>query len=84
MHLRTDTSKEAHFARVPTITRSRNAFSIARKHVTTAQFDELYPVYCKTIYPGDTISIHHELAARLATQVGTLYDDLYIDLHNGS
>lgn len=82
MHLKTDTNeRQKHFSRVPTISHSRNAFSIAKKHVTTLQFDYLYPVYSKFIYPGDTVSITHECAARLATQVGTLYDDLYIDIH---
>ena len=81
MHLRTDTSSQAHYARVPTISRSRNGFSIAEKHVTTMQFDYLYPIYWKYIYPGDTLSINQGIMARLATQVGPLYDDLYIDLH---
>ena len=82
MHLKTDTNaRQRHFSRVPTINASRNAFSIARKHVTTIKFDYLYPIYSKFIYPGDTLSITQHCMARLATQVGTLYDDLYIDLH---
>lgn len=81
MHLRTDTSAQSHFARVPTISHSRNAFSISKKHVTTIQFDYLYPLYCKYIYPGDTLSISENVMARLQTQIGPLYDDLYFDLH---
>lgn len=81
MHLRTDTSSEAHFASVPTIRRSRNAFSIAEKHVTTIQFDYLYPLYWKYIYPGDTLAITQKMMSRLQTQIGPLYDDLYIDIH---
>lgn len=81
MHLKTDTSREAHFSRVPTISRSRNAFSIAEKHVTTIQFDYLYPLYWKYIYPGDTISITQAIMARLQTQIAPLYDDLYLDVH---
>lgn len=81
MHLRTDTSSESHFSRVPTISRARNAFSIAEKHVTTTQFDYLYPMYWKYIYPGDTLSISQGLMARLQTQIGPLYDDLYLDVH---
>lgn len=82
MHLRTDSGgANAHFASVPTISHSRNAFSIAKKHVTTTQFDYLYPVYWKYIYPGDTLSIQHGLLARLQTQIAPLYDDLYVDLH---
>lgn len=81
MHLRTDTSMQSHFSRVPTISRQRNAFSIAKKHVTTIQFDFLYPMYSKFIYPGDTISISHEQLARLQTQISYLYDDLYMDIH---
>lgn len=79
MHLRTDTSANQHFARVPTISHSRNAFSIAEKHVSTMQFDFLYPMFHKFIYPGDTLSIDFKSLSRLQTQITTLYDDLYID-----
>lgn len=81
MHLKTDTSMNAHFAKVPTISHSRNAFSVAEKHITTMQFDGLYPIYHKYIYPGDTLSISEQVLARLNTQITTLYDDLYFDLH---
>lgn len=81
MHLKTDTGAQAHFAQVPTISHSRNAFSVAEKHVTTIQFDYLYPMFWKYIYPGDTISITKGLLARLHTQTTTLYDDLYVDIH---
>jgi hypothetical protein len=81
MHLKTDTSANAHFSRVPTISHSRNAFSIAEKHVTTIQFDYLYPIFHKFIYPGDTLSITEGVLARLNTQTTTLYDDLYFDMH---
>lgn len=83
MHLRTDTQPVSHsFARVPTITHPRNTFSIARKHVTTIQFDYLYPLYWKFIYPGDTLNIHQNVMARLQTQIAPLYDDLYFDIHS--
>lgn len=82
MHLRTDSGdRQRHFSRVPTISRERNAFTVAKKHVSTFQFDYLYPIYSRYVNPGSTISVTQECLARLATQVGTLYDDLYIDLH---
>lgn len=81
MHLRTDTGSNAHFAQVPTISKTRNSFSVAEKHVTTIQFDYLYPIHHKFIYPGDTLNISEGVMARLATQVTTLYDDLYFDIH---
>lgn len=81
MHLRTDTGQNAHFASVPTISRPRNSFSIAESHKTTIQFDYLFPMYSKFIYPGDTISASLESMARLTTQIRTLFDDLYIDTH---
>lgn len=81
MHLKTDTSSNAHFASVPTISHSRNGFSIAERHVTTMQFDTLYPIFWKYIYPGDTLSIQHAIMARLQTQVTTLFDDLMFDVH---
>lgn len=81
MHLRTDTSSQAHFASVPTISHSRNAFGVAKKHVTTIQFDYLYPIYWKYMYPGDTFSAGLGVMARLQTQIAPLYDDLYFDIH---
>lgn len=81
MFLKTDTSSQSHFAKVPTISRSRNAFGVAEKLVTTIQFDKLYPIYHKFIYPGDTLSVVQKSIARLNTQVAVLHDDLYIDLH---
>lgn len=81
MHLKTDTSSNAHYSRVPTISKPRNSFSIAEKHVTTIQFDYLYPLYHKFIYPGDTLAITQQAMARLQTQIAPLFDDLYIDIH---
>lgn len=81
MHLKTDTSSNSHFSRVPTISHSRNAFSVAEKHVTTMQFDLLYPMWHRFIYPGDTLSVTHKALGRLQTQIATLFDDLYVDVH---
>jgi hypothetical protein len=81
MFLSTDTSQQAHYAQVPTISHSRNSFSVEKVHKTTIQFDGLFPLFWKYMYPGDTLSIQQHIMARLATQVGTLYDDLYIDAH---
>lgn len=78
-HLKTDSGSNAHFARVPYISKSRNTFAIAEKHITTTQFDKLYPVYHKFIQPGDTLNIIHAHLARLATQKFTLFDDIYLD-----
>lgn len=80
-HLKTDTGGNAHYASVPTISHSRNSFSVAERHLTSIQFDGLYPVYQKYIYPGDTLSIQHSALARLQTQIATLFDDLYFDIH---
>nr|QJB19270.1 MAG: major capsid protein [Microvirus sp.] len=82
MHLKTDTtSAQSHYAQVPTISHSRNAFSVSERHLTTAQFDYLYPIYVKNMYPGDTLSVQQAVMARLQTQIQVLYDDLYFDLH---
>lgn len=81
MHLITNTSSNSHFANVPHITQARNAFSISERHLTTAQFDNLIPIYHKFTYPGDTISIEQKVMARLQTQGWVLYDDLWLDLH---
>lgn len=81
MHLKTDTGANAHFATVPTISKPRNSFSIAEKHCSTMQFDYLYPMFHKFIYPGDTLSMNLNTLARLQTQIRTLFDDLYIDAH---
>lgn len=81
MHLKTDTSSQAHFAQVPTISHSRNGFTISKSHKTTIQFDYLYPLYVKYIYPGDGLNMTFTMMARLQTQIRTLFDDLYVDAH---
>lgn len=81
MHLRTDTSAQRHFAQVPTISHSRNGFTVSERHLTTIQFDYLYPLMWKYMYPGDTINIRKAAMARLNTQKFPLYDDLYLDMH---
>lgn len=81
MHLKTDTGANSHFASVPTISHSRNSFSVAEKHVSTCQFDYLYPIGWKYMYPGDTLSVTQHVMARLQTQIAPLYDDLYFDIH---
>ena len=80
-HLSGDTSAQSHFSQVPTISHSRNGFSVADRHLTTIQFDYLYPLFWKYMYPGDTLNINQQIAARLTTQAQVLYDDLYLDLH---
>ena len=67
MFLSGDTELQSHYARVPTISHPRNGFSIAKRHLTTIQFDKLFPMYVKYIYPGDTLAIQHHMMARLQT-----------------
>lgn len=81
MHLRTDTQQNSHFATVPTISHSRNGFALAETHKTTIQFDYLFPIFQRYVYPGDTINVQEHIMARLNTQAQVLYDDLYFDLH---
>ena len=82
MHLRTDTlGVNGHFAAVPNVSKPRNSFGVSEKHVTTMQFDYLFPIYNKFIYPGDTLSGSLGVLARLQTQIRPLFDDLYFDIH---
>lgn len=81
MLLSTDNSAQAHFSRVPSISGSRNAFTVADPGKGTMKFDYLYPLYWKQILPGDTLSATFSVAMRLGTQVATLYDELYYDIH---
>lgn len=82
MFLKTDTGNaNKHFSKVPVVKKPRNSFGISERHLTTIQFDYLYPIWHKLIMPGDTISITHAMIARLETQISLLHDDLYFDLH---
>lgn len=83
MFLSTDTTnQESHFASIPQIKKPRNAFGIAERHLTTIQFDYLYPIWHKLIMPGDTLSVTQAMIARLTTQISVLHDDLYFDIHS--
>lgn len=82
MFLSTDTTnQESHFASIPQVSKPRNSFGIAERHLTTIQFDYLYPIWHKLIMPGDTLTISQALIARLTTQISVLHDDLYFDIH---
>lgn len=82
MFLSTDTNdQQSHFAQIPNISKPRNSFGIAERHLTTINFDYLYPVWHKLIMPGDTLAITQAMIARLTTQISVLHDDLYFDIH---
>lgn len=82
MFLSTDTAdQQSHFATIPQISKPRNAFGISERHLTTINFDYLYPVWHKLIMPGDTLSMSQAMIARLTTQISVLHDDLYFDIH---
>ena len=67
------------FAQVPDVRMARSTFDRSFAVKDTFDFDELTPIMCDEVLPGDTINMHVKSFARLATQVVPVLDNMYID-----
>ena len=70
------------FARIPAVQTPRSAFN--RSHgLKTTLFNAgiLYPIFIDEALPGDTMTMHATLFARIATLLDPLMDQLYLDTH---
>ena len=65
----------------PTLTAPRASFNRSHRHMTTIDFDYIYPIYSDEIYPGDSFSMNPAIFARLATPAFPLMDNMFIDVH---
>ena len=67
------------FAKVPSVNQARSRFDRSFAIKDTFDFDELVPIFCDEILPGDTVNLNVKSFARLATQVVPVMDNMYID-----
>ena len=68
-------------SRAPTMHAPRAHFDRGHRHMTTIDFDTLYPVYHDEVYPGDTFSMNTFMFARLATPKWPIMDNTFVDIH---
>ena len=73
---------QGHFSKVPSrLNAPRSAFDRSFSHKTTVDTGLIYPLFWKTILPGDTINLTMNALARLATPIFPYMDNLYMDVH---
>lgn len=67
------------FAQIPQVNTARSQFNRSFAVKDTFNFDQLVPVFCDEVLPGDTINLNVKHFARLAPQVVPLLDNMYLD-----
>lgn len=68
-------------SKAPTMSAPRASFNRSHRHMTTIDFDYIYPVYWDEVYPGDTFSMNPQIFGRLATPLHPLMDNMFLDIH---
>lgn len=67
------------FAMVPTVSVQRSKFNRSKGHKTTFNENDLVPVFCDEVLPGDTFQTSATFFARLATPLKPIMDNMYLD-----
>lgn len=67
------------FAQIPNVNQARSQFNRSFGAKDTLFFDELTPIFCDEIIPGDTMRLNLRAFTRLATQVVPVMDNMYMD-----
>lgn len=70
-----------HFDRVASVNAPRSTFNGDHTHKTTFDANDLVPILCEEILPGDTVDISTSAFTRLLTPIVPSMDNLYIDIH---
>lgn len=68
------------FSEVPTIKVPRSSFPSAHTFSATLEPDYMIPIFCKLMYPGDTLKLPYRALVRLnSAPVVPIMDDIYLD-----
>lgn len=67
------------FSQVPTVNVPRSMFNRSSGHKTTMEFDELVPIFCEEVLPGDTMNLRVDAFGRLTTLLEPILDNMYLD-----
>lgn len=72
---------ESHFSRIPQMHHQRSSFDRSSSNTTTADFGEIFPVYCQEVLPGDTVQMKTSKVVRLQTLLAPVYSNAYFDTY---
>lgn len=61
--------------------RPRSTFKYTPSHKTTFNAGKLVPIFCRTYYPGDTLSIDTSAFARMLTPLTPVMDSAFLDVY---
>ena len=68
-------------SKAPTMSAPRSSFDKSHRHMTTIDFDYIYPCFWEEVYPGMTMSVNPNIFGRLATPAFPLMDNMFLDIH---
>lgn len=77
--LRNKTARQHNFALVPKADLPRSTFAMRQTRKQGFNASELVPIMCEEVLPGDTWQHTESIAARLATPIAPVVDDLHIE-----
>lgn len=69
------------FSEVPKAEIPRSSFDRSSGYKTTFNAGDLVPVFWEEVIPGDTVSIHPTMFARLNTPIYPIIDNMFLDIH---
>jgi len=76
---RNKTSRQHNFAVIPSVDVPRSAFNLRQTRKMAFDASDLIPIMCEEVLPGDTWRHREGIAARLATPIAPVVDDLDIE-----
>lgn len=76
---RNKTAQQHSFAIIPDAQVPRSKFRMPQTNKLGFNASELIPIMCEEVLPGDTWSHTEAIAARLATPIAPVVDDLYLE-----
>lgn len=77
--LRNKTARQHNFALVPKADLPRSTFPMRQTKKMGFDASDLIPIMCEEVLPGDTWQHRESIAARLATPIAPVVDDLHIE-----
>jgi len=77
--LRNKTAKQHNFAVIPRAEIPRSKFRMKQTRKQAFNASELIPIMCEEVLPGDTWQHHEHIAARLATPIAPIIDDMDLE-----
>ena len=67
------------FQQNPQVGVNRSKFDLSHEHLSTGNSDDLIPIMCQEVIPGDTHIINAEVFSRLNTPINPIFTSIFQD-----